>query len=146
MNSPKFNQSIYPTKCLFYEDVKQFAKVYFVNAVAVRIRQSFSSPKFPVLRYIMIMLVYINHLYSVYLPIPTKKQSFLSTPAINCLIRNTLASCTFPGHPMWLPISSIVGLPILYTVYCKSFEVEKFRGWDKVSLIRWKTFADCSLQ
>ena len=52
MNLPKFNQSIYPNKCLFYEDVKQFAKVYFVNAVAVRIRQSFSSPKFPVLRYL----------------------------------------------------------------------------------------------
>ena len=51
MNSPKFNQSIYPNKCLFYEDVKQFAKVYFVNAVAVRIRQSFPSPKFPVLWY-----------------------------------------------------------------------------------------------
>ena len=34
MNSPKFNQSIYPNKCLFYEDVKRFAKVYFVNAVA----------------------------------------------------------------------------------------------------------------
>ena len=41
MNSPKFNQSIDPVKCLFYEDVKQFAKVYFINAVAVRICQFF---------------------------------------------------------------------------------------------------------
>ena len=37
INSPKFNQSIYPNKCLFYEDVKQFIKVYFINAVAVMI-------------------------------------------------------------------------------------------------------------
>ena len=43
----EFAKSISPNKCLFYEDVKQFTKVYFVNAVAVRIRQSFSSPKFP---------------------------------------------------------------------------------------------------
>ena len=60
MNSPKFNQSIYPNKCLFYEDVKQFAKVYFVNAVAVRIRQSFPLPKFPVLRYMSYRSVMIN--------------------------------------------------------------------------------------
>ena len=46
----KCNQSIYPNKCLFYEDIKQFAKVYFLNVVAVRIRQSFSYPKLPVLR------------------------------------------------------------------------------------------------
>ena len=64
MNSPKFNQSIYPNKCLFYEDVKQFAKVYFVkvyfvNAVAVRIRQSFSSPKFPVLQILAKYVTYI---------------------------------------------------------------------------------------
>ena len=51
MNSPKFNQSIHPNKCLFYEDVKQIAKVYSVNTVAMRIRQSFSSPKFPALQY-----------------------------------------------------------------------------------------------
>ena len=51
MNLPKFNQSIYPNKCLFYKDAKQFAKVYFVNTVVVKIRQSFSSPKFLVLRY-----------------------------------------------------------------------------------------------
>ena len=50
MNSPKFNQSIYSNKCLFYEDVKQFAKVYFINAVAVKIRRSFSSQKFLVLQ------------------------------------------------------------------------------------------------
>ena len=83
MNSPKFNQSIYPNKCLFYEDVKQFAKVYFVNAVAVRIRQSFlrQSFQFYGIIIIMIMLVIFNHLYSVYLPIPTEKQSSLSTPA-----------------------------------------------------------------
>ena len=54
MNSPKFNQSIYPNKRLFYEDVKQFAKVYFVNPVAVRICQSFSSSKFPVLRQLLV--------------------------------------------------------------------------------------------
>ena len=50
MNPPKFNQSIYSNKCLLYEDVKQFAKVYFINVVAVKIRRSFSLPKFPVLR------------------------------------------------------------------------------------------------
>ena len=48
--SLKFNQSIYPNKCLFYEDVKQFAKVYVVNTVAMRI--SFSPPKFLVIWYI----------------------------------------------------------------------------------------------
>ena len=32
MNLTKFDQSIYPNKCLFYEDVKQFTKVYYVNA------------------------------------------------------------------------------------------------------------------
>ena len=60
MNLPKFKQSIYPNKCLFYEDVKQLAKVYFVNAIAVRIRQSFSSPKFPVLRYCLVDLLHFN--------------------------------------------------------------------------------------
>ena len=39
-----FNQSIYLNKCIFYVDIKQFAKVYFVDAVAVRIHQSFPSP------------------------------------------------------------------------------------------------------
>ena len=48
-NLPKFNQSIYPNKHLFYEDVKQFTKVYFVNAVAIC--QSFSLSKFMVLWY-----------------------------------------------------------------------------------------------
>ena len=45
------NESIYPNNYLFYEDVKQFVKVYFVKAFAVGIRQSFLSPKFPVLQY-----------------------------------------------------------------------------------------------
>ena len=48
----KFNQSIYPNKCLYNvkqgSDVKHFIKVYFVKPVEVRICQSFPSPKFPV--------------------------------------------------------------------------------------------------
>ena len=51
--SPKFNQSIYPNKCFFYEDVKQFTKVYVVSTVCCNEDSlSFSLPKFPVLRYI----------------------------------------------------------------------------------------------
>ena len=49
-NQCKFTKvylSIYPNKCLFYDDVKQFAKVYFINAVF-----SENSSKFPVLWYI----------------------------------------------------------------------------------------------
>ena len=51
MNSPKFNQSIYSSSLIFYEDVKRFTtKVYFVNAIAVQIHQSVSLSKFPVLQ------------------------------------------------------------------------------------------------
>ena len=44
-NMNEFAKSMYPNKCLFYEDVKQF-----VNAVAVRIHQNFSLPNFLVLQ------------------------------------------------------------------------------------------------
>ena len=42
MNSPNFNKSIYPNNYLFYEDVKQFVKVYFVKGF-----YSKDSSKFP---------------------------------------------------------------------------------------------------
>ena len=86
MNSPKLSQSISPNKCLFYEDVKQFAKVYFVNAVAVRIRQSF---QFYGIAHILSMVL------SLFFKIVYEISKFLDVNGCNFTEKNS--SCSFVG-------------------------------------------------